>query len=335
MKIPTLFDVTLVGRFNQLDPIIGKDYVIFVWEDFFSVLYFASEFVDHLVVRSVMYRPLEDQHRFELSQEVSRWNTKNYDPTATITTNDGFSSNIEFRTSLPIATGVTKHQLTAAIAQACDAAHSAADFFLKRFPELGRICTLSERIARAQQRATILTAHSDPTPERPARLIEEARLMEHLMSTEDEILEGISLVTQVRIKHMLAGLGPSSLSLRAEGNSVMVSLCNVLFNISVTAGPALILRGHWISKSDPNKDFIRVFTLCNDWNRGAHSTDAYCSTKHREFIVVNVEYTIPMTRGLSDAQLAQALRVGISNILSCVDKLSTTADGTSVVHWAE
>ncbi|MDO5075878.1 YbjN domain-containing protein [Corynebacterium sp.] len=335
MKIPTLFDVTLVARSNDVDPIRGKDYIAFAWEDFFTVFYFSEETVGHLLIQSVMYNRLDFSQLHAATQAASTWNLAHVDLTATAKIHDAAASTeLGFRTAFPVATGTTQHQLTATIGHACDIAHEASTFFIEQFPSLKCQLTLSEKTALAQQYAAKLAAKAPTLPEHPRRLAEEARFMQRLMSTDDELLEGISMVTLPRIRTMLTELGSTELDIAVDANNLMMSFCNVMFNVSVAPGPALILRGHWVPTSEVGQDFARVFTLCNEWNQSSRTTTAYCSETNSTLPLVNVEYTVAMTRGLSEAQLAQALRVGLSNILTAVEHLSTTGDGASVVTWA-
>ncbi|QGU07758.1 hypothetical protein COCCU_09170 [Corynebacterium occultum] len=137
-------------------------------------------------------------------------------------------------------------------------------------------------------------------------------------------------VTLDRVREALADLGVHKT--RGDENVIVAWVNEVLFGFFLDNGPSYLVKGHWDPNLDPERDFMRIFLLCNDWNESAINTKAFCHTDS-DGLQVRVEFTAPVGRGLNDAQLGHNTEVAINQVLHALDSISNEAIGESVVHW--
>lgn len=137
-------------------------------------------------------------------------------------------------------------------------------------------------------------------------------------------------VTLDRIRSVLEELGVSRT--RGDENVIVAWVNDVLFGFFLDNGPSYLVKGHWDPSLDPDRDFMRIFLLCNDWNEASINTKAFCHSDS-EGLQVRVEFTAPIGEGLNDAQLSHNTAVAINQVLHALDSISNDAIGESVVHW--
>lgn len=106
---------------------------------------------------------------------------------------------------------------------------------------------------------------------------------------------------------------------------------DVLFAFALDNGPSLIIKGHW----DPNiedTEFLRVFLICNDWNRGNYSASAFCHTNAKG-LQVRLDYPVITFAGLTEPELKATLGRALRSILHGVDEIARNTLGSSPVKW--
>lgn len=138
------------------------------------------------------------------------------------------------------------------------------------------------------------------------------------------------LVTLDRVRHVLEELGVSRT--RGDDDVIVAWVNDVLFGFFLDNGPSYLVKGHWDPSLDPDRDFMRIFLLCNDWNESSINTKAFCHSDS-DGLQVRVEFTAPIGEGLNDAQLSHNTAVAINQVLHALDSISSDAIGESVVHW--
>lgn len=137
-------------------------------------------------------------------------------------------------------------------------------------------------------------------------------------------------VTLDRIRGSLGDLGVSRT--RGDADVIVAWVNDVLFGFFLDNGPSYLVKGHWDPNLDPDRDFMRIFLLCNDWNEASINTKAFCHSD-ADGLQVRVEFTAPIGEGLNDAQLGHNTAVAINQVLHALDSISSDAIGESVVHW--
>lgn len=139
-----------------------------------------------------------------------------------------------------------------------------------------------------------------------------------------------SPVTLDRVRESLVDLGVPKT--RGDDEVIVAWVNEVLFGFFIDNGPSYLIKGHWDPNLDPERDFLRIFLLCNDWNESAINTKAFCHTDG-DGLQVRVEFTAPVGEGLNDAQLGHNTEVAINQVLHALDSISSEAVGQSVVRW--
>lgn len=338
MHIPSLDDVAAFLRgFDEL-PDVVDDHIVVSSQDFCSVIYFASETVDHLIVRSFLRNRLEAQE-VEVAAEAVTWSNSEFVGLTTLLEPAKDSSiAVHFRISLPIRAGLTTHQLHSFLEQAFTETRSAADHFMIQFPSLGRPAkSADQQLEQDREYARNIAGKSLITAHTPTTWADESRRLEELLVIDPEL----SAVTPKRIEHILKRWGPRNLEYQIHGSSLLTQLGGIRLSFVITAiAPntdphsfALVVEADWEPDLVPIGDSVRMFQICNDWNESSVSVKAACHTNGTEAIRVSVTNTILIRHGLGEAQLIGAVRVAIHNVLAAVDSLSIEATGNSMVHW--
>lgn len=135
-----------------------------------------------------------------------------------------------------------------------------------------------------------------------------------------------------RIREHLADIGVVKTS--GEEDFIVAWINEVFLGFFVDNGPTFLVKGHWDPDMDPERDFMKLFMMCNQWNEHSLTTKAFCH-KDSKGLQVRVEFSVPVAEGLTDVQLRHNIALSIHHILRAVDSLSTEATGTSVVDWPE
>lgn len=164
------------------------------------------------------------------------------------------------------------------------------------------------------EQPTVSPRHREPEPE----------------NSDDNTGEFPYPVTLDRVRAALTDLGVSRT--RGDDEVIVAWVNDVLFGFFLDNGPSYLVKGHWDPNLDPDRDFMRVFLLCNDWNEGSVNTKAFCHAD-ADGLQVRVEFTAPVGEGLNDAQLGHNTAVAINQVLHALDSISADATGESVVHW--
>ncbi len=139
-------------------------------------------------------------------------------------------------------------------------------------------------------------------------------------------------VTLERVRDHLADIGVVKTS--GEDDFLVAWINEVFLGFFIDNGPTFLVKGHWDPDMDPDRDFIKLFMMCNQWNERSLTTKAFC---HRDpqGLQVRVEFAVPTAEGLTSSQLRHNIALSIHHILQAVDSLSMEATGTSIVDWPE
>lgn len=122
--------------------------------------------------------------------------------------------------------------------------------------------------------------------------------------------------------------------MRLATEEVVIAWINsVLFGFFVDNGPSYLVKAHW-SPNLPAGARLRVLLICNDFNiaAGRSGAKAYVHVDAAG-VQVRVEYTVPVSEGLTDGQLDHASAVAVSQLLYAVHTISAAVTGTSAVGW--
>lgn len=139
-------------------------------------------------------------------------------------------------------------------------------------------------------------------------------------------------VTLERVRDHLADIGVVKTS--GEDDFLVAWINEVFLGFFIDNGPTFLVKGHWDPDMDPDRDFIKLFMMCNQWNERSLTTKAFC---HRDpqGLQVRVEFAVPTAEGLTNDQLRHNIALSIHHILQAVDSLSREATGFSIVDWPE
>lgn len=330
MEVPSLLDVATAATELNLGHSMHDDRIILPWPDHRSIAYFGTESAEHLVILSIMRHRLEFSQINEAARLITMWNEKRIGPTAFLQITDDAAVILKFRTSLPIEAGATPEQLKAFVTTASETAVLAVQYFLAAFPDLAYHGSEAEMVRQDEQTLSDkLPGKVAEKPEIPDDLPDDHDPVEDAMDADDETPYPVTLE---RVRDALRTLGTPRHNLNEEW--LMTAINDVVYSFFIDNGPTLLARGYWLPSLDPRKDFMRLFLLCNEWNESATTTKAFCHTD-KDGLQVHVEYTVPISHGLSDSQLAHAVAASVQTILNAIDSISTNATGTSAVNWPD
>lgn len=139
-------------------------------------------------------------------------------------------------------------------------------------------------------------------------------------------------VTLDRVRDHLADIGVVKTS--GEDDFLVAWINEVFIGFFIDNGPTFLVKGHWDPDMDPDRDFIKLFMMCNQWNERSLTTKAFCH-KDSQGLQVRVEFAVPTAEGLTDGQLRHNIALSIHHILQAVDSLSIEATGSSIVDWPD
>lgn len=153
-----------------------------------------------------------------------------------------------------------------------------------------------------------------------------------LYDLEDNHAEYPREVTLDRVRDHLADIGVVKTS--GEDDFLVAWINEVFIGFFIDNGPTFLVKGHWDPDMDPDRDFIKLFMMCNQWNERSLTTKAFCH-KDTQGLQVRVEFAVPTAEGLTDGQLRHNIALSIHHILQAVDSLSIEATGSSIVDWPD
>ena len=153
-----------------------------------------------------------------------------------------------------------------------------------------------------------------------------------LYDMEDAHPEYPREVTLDRVRDHLADIGVVKTS--GEDDFLVAWINEVFIGFFIDNGPTFLVKGHWDPDMDPDRDFIKLFMMCNQWNERSLTTKAFCH-KDTQGLQVRVEFAVPTAEGLTDGQLRHNIALSIHHILQAVDSLSIEATGSSIVDWPD
>ena len=139
-------------------------------------------------------------------------------------------------------------------------------------------------------------------------------------------------VTLDRVRDHLAAIGVVKTS--GEEDFLVAWINEVFIGFFIDNGPTFLVKGHWDPDMDPERDFMKLFMMCNQWNERSLTTKAFCH-KNTQGLQVRVEFAVPTAEGLTDDQLRHNIALSIHHLLQAVDSLSIEATGSSIVDWPE
>ncbi|GEB97378.1 YbjN domain-containing protein [Corynebacterium flavescens] len=229
-----------------------------------------------------------------LAQFVNAWNHDCLSPTLILDYGSPESVQLWGHTFFLVEDAPTTQQIEAALLPAIFNAQSYLEALFEAFPEIARV----------------------PAPASP----EEG----------EEPGEHPSAVDLDRLMEALPALGISRFHIASE-QAIYTWINDILFAFALDNGPSLLIKGHW----DPNieeKEFLRVFLICNDWNRGNYSASAFCHI-NADGLQVRLDYAAITSGGLTDSELRLTLGRALRAILHGVDDIARNTVGSSPVKW--
>lgn len=154
----------------------------------------------------------------------------------------------------------------------------------------------------------------------------------HIRDGDSERPEYPREVTLDRVRDHLADIGVVKTS--GEEDFLVAWINEVFIGFFIDNGPTFLVKGHWDPDMDPDRDFMKLFMMCNQWNERSLTTKAFCH-KNSQGLQVRVEFAVPTAEGLTDDQLRHNIALSIHHLLQAVDSLSIEATGSSIVDWPE
>src|SRR5699024_6134818 len=117
-----------------------------------------------------------------------------------------------------------------------------------------------------------------------------------LYDLEDNHAEYPREVTLDRVRDHLADIGVVKTS--GEDDFLVAWINEVFIGFFIDNGPTFLVKGHWDPDMDPDRDFIKLFMMCNQWNERSLTTKAFCH-KDTQGLQVRVEFAVPTAEGLT------------------------------------
>ncbi|MDO5075879.1 hypothetical protein [Corynebacterium sp.] len=336
MHIPSITDIADYIYATDTLPRVEEDHIVISNQHYCTVIFFAHETVDHLVVHSVLRNHLPAADFAVVAQAVSWSNSKFVGLTTLLEPQDDSSLAIAFRTSMPIAAGVATQQLDTFLETSLHTTHSAVEHCMFQFPTLGRAHEDETALEQDAEYAQGIGEKITPNPYALTTWETESRQLEYLLVLDPEL----SQVTPRRIEAILRRYGPCDLHYQLHESHLLAKIGGLYMSFRITRDQdpepnpqALVIEAKWIPDLHPDEHFIPIVALCSVWNQSASTTKASCTIEAEERIHINAYYSIALRYGLGEAQLMNTLRVGISNTLAAIEHISTEATGSSAVHW--
>ena len=277
-----------------------EDRIELPWPNHDLLIRFEDDYARVLCIDATMAGRSDLSSVNALAKKIAEWNGHRVNPTAVLHIDDDGSIRLNFRSTLAIDRGATFEQLKSFIHITAEASSYAADAFSEAFPELTQPSTARDN---AFDDVDSLIDAQEPT-----------------------------LVTLERTRAALDELGIS----KTQGDDIalLAWVNSILMGFFIESGPSLLIKGHWDPDLNPERDFMRCFLVCNEWNENHVSTKAFC-TFDEEGLQIRVEFVCDAGAGLNDEQLVHNLSLAVHHILKCIDTLSIEVSGASAVDWPE
>ncbi|APZ32083.1 Hypothetical protein CpMEX1_1351 [Corynebacterium pseudotuberculosis] len=278
-------------------PAINGDILEIPWPEH-SVFVSLRGGSDPLIIVDAKTSGVLPLHCFsEVAAAVTLWNGERVSPIARISYSPASHLQLAFRSANSAAIGATDLQLAEFLELACDATLLAVNWFLEKLPEL--------------------TASTTP-PQSPFDDIE--------VSPDTAALFDVpSAVTMERITSIMSEVSNAwnerALLPTGEWHA------DIEFGCSLESGPTILCWGVWDSGLSAEREFSRVFMLCNRWNEESVDSKAFVSTTAHNSLSIRVESTVDVGGGLNDVQLAAHLEQAFSAIFVCVRALKSPGFG--------
>ncbi|WBT07977.1 YbjN domain-containing protein [Corynebacterium sp. SCR221107] len=270
------------------------------WPNHDLLIRFEDDFARVLCVDATMTGRVDLSMVNSVAELIADWNGQRVNPAAVLHIDDDGSIRVNFRSTLAVDRGASFDQVCAFLQITADASALASDLFGERFPELTQ-----PRHSRKSTFDDVDALIDDSTPE-PVDL--------------------------ERVRTSLGELGIS----KTQGDDValLAWVNSILIGFFIESSPSLLVKGHWDSDLDAERDFMRCFLVCNEWNEDHITTKAFC-TQDEQGLQLRVEYVCDTGAGLNDVQLLHNLSLAVHHILKCIDHLSREISGTPAVDWPE
>lgn len=354
-----------------LEVLSTDDRLLIPWENYRVVVYFAQETGLVLNIETRMRYTLDLSDINLVAPVLNQWNAERIGPKGFVHLDDEGGVEIRFRTSINVDEGLSTEQLQHLIQLSHDCASMAVDDALEHFPELvcsgpnsDVLCTeqddadlsttikgiiVAPPIADSEHESSFMpfdsfdddiwddgedldegvppAASEGPTPptESPPAGSIHPSLWPHVPDYPTE-------VSLDRIRTHLADIGVINTS--GEQDFIVAWINEVFVGFFIDNGPTLLVKGHWDPGMNPKRDFVKLFMICNQWNERSLHTKAFCH-KDDQGLQVRVEFSIPVSQGLTDDQLKHNISLSVHHILRAIDSLSVEATGASTVDWPE
>ena len=361
----TLTEVYVAAEKFGFHCYVGADRLVFPWHDHLVTAYLDERNPPALVFDTDLRNSLGMEHTTVLARTITSWNHERLGPTLSLRVGDDGTVGLRARSCLLTGAGVSPDQLEDFVRLSMETARLAVDHLIEDFPELALPDTAEDPSQRRKQDTAALDG---PLPrDRHVRVneldddtmrlreVDHRRAQDEIdqfddfdfdpdeehstsMSTdrdwagengdgEDAAPEEVTLE---RVRGTLAGMGIEKT--HGDDDVIIAWINDVLFGFFLDNGPSYLIKGHWDPNMDPDADYLRMFLLCNDWNESSLTTKAFCH-EDDQGLQVRVEFTAPVSEGLTDLQLEHNTAVAINHVLHALDAISSDSTGESAVSW--
>lgn len=243
---------------------------------------------------------------------INDWNSSCFSPELVVDVADPDAVTLSGHTSLVVRHGLTDAQLSGLITRAITNADAAVEEALERFPHLKGTKT-------GEQHPQVFGDPDDPDLSNPQPY--DAPALAARAARPVDI---------ARLTEVLSKLGITRFH-SMETTGVVAWVNEILLAFLIDAGPTLVIKGHWYPNL-ASSEFTKLFLVANDWNRRAGAAVAYCHTDS-DGLQLHMDYSVPMSGGLSDLQLSHLIAVALKDILYGIDEIARDAVGASPVEW--
>ncbi|ALC06286.1 hypothetical protein CDES_09490 [Corynebacterium deserti GIMN1.010] len=348
----------------------SDDRLVIPWSSHRVSVYFAQESGNVLTVFGRMRLQLDMHSISDIARVITQWNAERIGPTALIHLTDDAMVEVQFRTSMSVEEGLNALQLERFLQMALDTTSMGVSFVIEHFSELLVPDSYGEEFTDEQDFDDLVEEISGiviPVVAAPPSTLhpewdededededdleaifgpldesfdtkdsedtdDDSDLYEGREFEEDESPMIPHAVTTERILEQLHAIGVHKTS--GEDDFLLAWINEILLSFFVENGPTLLIKGHWDANMHPEKDFVKLFLICNQWNENSLTTKAFCHSDEAG-LQVRVEFSVTTVEGLNDVQLRHNIALAIHHILQAVDSISTEATGSSAVDWPE
>ncbi|AKK06398.1 Putative bacterial sensory transduction regulator [Corynebacterium mustelae] len=255
-----------------------------------------------LHINGDMYGRLDLSAVGSVAKTTDEWNAERVGPTVYFTIADDTSIHVHFRTSLAVTEPTSATQLQSFIRTALESTTMAVEVFLHKHPDLG------QAPANSGNHFPRIDKHHQSTDELPTPLTV-SRIIDCLNDIEIDIANSTDVSATTWINDILMGF-------------------------YVETGPSLLVKGQWDPGCDPERDYMKLALICNQWNENHPETKSFCVTDFNG-LQLRVEYIADCGAGCTNGQLMLNLRLAIHCILAAIDHISVEFQGFCAVSWPE